>query len=83
LSFIFGDICQKCVNNFIRIKISFFSLRWTVPEIVIVISAMDFWVTKNVTGRLLVGLKWWEEIDEVSGDQLWVFECRVDENQNK
>jgi hypothetical protein len=31
-----------------------------------VLSALDFWVTKNVTGRLLVGLKWWEEIDEVS-----------------
>ncbi|CAD8161149.1 unnamed protein product [Paramecium octaurelia] len=54
---------------------------WTLPEIVIVIGAVDFWVTKNITGRLLVGLRWWEEIDEASGEQLWVFETRVNENQ--
>lgn len=40
---------------------------WTIPEIIIVIGAIDFWITKNVTGRLLVGLRWWEEIDEASG----------------
>lgn len=42
--------------------------RWTIPEIVIVIGAVDFWVTKNISGRLLVGLRWWEEIDEASGE---------------
>lgn len=31
------------------------------------VGAVDFWITKNVTGRLLVGLRWWEEIDETSG----------------
>ena len=33
----------------------------------IIIAAVEFWVTKNVAGRRLVGLKWWEEIEEVSG----------------
>jgi hypothetical protein len=27
--------------------------------IVIVFSSLDFWVVKNITGRLLVGLRWW------------------------
>jgi len=30
------------------------------------LGAIDFWITKNVTGRLLVGLRWWEEIDEAT-----------------
>jgi len=27
--------------------------------LVTVLSGVDFWVVKNVTGRLLVGLRWW------------------------
>jgi len=26
---------------------------------VIVFSCLDFWVVKNITGRLLIGLRWW------------------------
>lgn len=33
-------------------------------EIVIVIAAVDFWLVKNVAGRLLVGLRWWVDFDE-------------------
>ena len=32
--------------------------------IIIVFAAVDFWTVKNVTGRILVGLRWWSEIDE-------------------
>ena len=32
--------------------------------IVVVLAAFDFWTVKNVTGRLLVNLRWWSEIDE-------------------
>lgn len=35
--------------------------------------AADFWVTKNVSGRLLVGLRWWNNIKE-DGESEWVFE---------
>ena len=31
---------------------------------VILLAAFDFWTVKNVTGRLMVGLRWWSEIDE-------------------
>lgn len=41
--------------------------------LVTLLSAIDFWVVKNVTGRLLVGLRWWSDYDE-KGEQTWKFE---------
>ena len=38
----------------------------------IVLLAMDFWTVKNVTGRLLVGMRWWNDASE-SGSA-WRFE---------
>lgn len=38
--------------------------------------SIDFWVVKNVTGRLLVGLRWWNYIDD-EGQSHWVFENRA------
>jgi hypothetical protein len=38
-----------------------------------VLSAFDFWTVKNVTGRLLVGLRWWSDYDE-KGEEVWKFE---------
>jgi golgi apparatus membrane protein TVP23 len=40
-------------------------------QAVIVLLALDFWATKNVTGRRLVGLRWWNGLDEG-----WIFESR-------
>uniref|UniRef100_A0A674A4K9 Golgi apparatus membrane protein TVP23 homolog n=1 Tax=Salmo trutta TaxID=8032 RepID=A0A674A4K9_SALTR len=42
---------------------------------IITLLSCDFWSVKNVTGRLLVGLRWWNQIDE-DGRSLWVFEDR-------
>jgi hypothetical protein len=28
------------------------------------LAALDFWVVKNVSGRILVGLRWWNEIND-------------------
>eukprot|EP01026_Neomeris_dumetosa_P061095 TRINITY_DN57644_c0_g2_i1.p2 TRINITY_DN57644_c0_g2~~TRINITY_DN57644_c0_g2_i1.p2 ORF type:complete len:190 (+),score=19.32 TRINITY_DN57644_c0_g2_i1:178-747(+) len=42
--------------------------------VVIVLLACDFWVVKNVTGRLLVGLRWWNE-PQVDGNTNWKFEA--------
>lgn len=36
---------------------------------------MDFWTVKNVTGRLMVGLRWWNYVDD-NGQSHWVFESR-------
>lgn len=36
--------------------------------------ATDFYYLKNIAGRRLVGLRWWNEVDSSSGDSRWVFE---------
>merc|ERR1719253_243653 len=45
-----------------------------VNVLLIILLAADFWVVKNVTGRLLVGLRWWNRVDPVSGQTSWIFE---------
>ncbi|KAJ5172974.1 Golgi apparatus membrane protein tvp23 [Penicillium capsulatum] len=34
----------------------------------------DFYYLKNIAGRRLVGLRWWNEVNTDSGDSHWVFE---------
>jgi hypothetical protein len=41
----------------------------------ILLLSFDFWTVKNVSGRLLVGLRWWNEISK-EGTSKWVFESR-------
>ncbi|KAG8679665.1 Golgi apparatus membrane protein tvp23 [Ceratobasidium sp. 394] len=43
--------------------------------IVVVLLAMDFWNCRNVAGRRLVGLRFWNQVDE-DGESYWVFESR-------
>jgi hypothetical protein len=43
----------------------------------ILLLAFDFWTVKNVSGRLLVGLRWWNRINE-DGSSEWVFESHED-----
>lgn len=43
--------------------------------IVVVLLAMDFWNCRNVSGRTLVGLRYWNQVDE-DGESYWVFESR-------
>uniref|UniRef100_A0A2K5K458 Golgi apparatus membrane protein TVP23 homolog n=1 Tax=Colobus angolensis palliatus TaxID=336983 RepID=A0A2K5K458_COLAP len=40
----------------------------------------DFWAVKNVTGRLMAGLRWWNHIAE-DGKSHWVFESRKESSQ--
>ncbi len=47
----------------------------------VVLLAVDFWVVKNITGRLLVGLRWWNEVKQ-DGSSEWVFES-VEVKKNK
>uniref|UniRef100_A0A4X1VK80 Golgi apparatus membrane protein TVP23 homolog n=1 Tax=Sus scrofa TaxID=9823 RepID=A0A4X1VK80_PIG len=42
---------------------------------VLLLLTLDFWSVKNVTGRLMVGLRWWNQIDE-DGKSHWIFEAR-------
>lgn len=43
--------------------------------VIIILLSLDFWTVKNITGRLLVGLRWWNYVDE-DGVSHWVFESR-------
>jgi len=37
--------------------------------------SLDFWTVKNVTGRIMVGLRWWNFIND-EGKSEWKFESR-------
>ena len=41
--------------------------------IIVLLLAFDFWTVKNVSGRLLCGLRWWNETGP-DGQSVWVFE---------
>lgn len=42
---------------------------------VVLLLSADFWTVKNITGRLLVGLRWWNYVDD-DGVSHWVFESK-------
>lgn len=52
----------------------------TMAVIIILLLAADFWVVKNVTGRLLVGLRWWNKVQDE--DTVWIFESAEDKAVN-
>ena len=43
----------------------------------IILLAFDFWTAKNISGRLLVGLRWWSYVRE-DGSNEWIFESLED-----
>jgi len=49
--------------------------------LLILLISMDFWTVKNVTGRLLVGLRWWNRIDD-EGNSQWLFENKYKKDNN-
>lgn len=42
----------------------------------ILLLAADFYYLKNIAGRRLVGLRWWNEVNPSTGDAHWVFESQ-------
>lgn len=48
---------------------------------IILLLAVDFWMVKNVTGRRLVGLRWWNKVEE-DGTSNWVFESRKEQSSH-
>lgn len=43
----------------------------------VILLAFDFWTVKNISGRLLVGLRWWSYVRE-DGSNEWIFESLED-----
>ncbi|RLN52206.1 hypothetical protein BBJ29_000776 [Phytophthora kernoviae] len=60
--YLFGSIF---IDNFVFIFV-----------VCILLLAFDFWTVKNVTGRLLVGLRWWNRINDDGTS-----ECKKDAKQ--
>ncbi|VDL92773.1 unnamed protein product [Schistocephalus solidus] len=54
---------------------SWFTTAFIVPVVcILTFFAVDFWLVKNVSGRLLVGLRWWNHVDPTTGKSQWLFE---------
>lgn len=49
--------------------------------LIVIFSAFDFWTVQNITGRLLVGLRWRNKINE-DGSEEWVFESLNEKAQS-
>lgn len=49
--------------------------------VTILLLAADFYYLKNIAGRRLVGLRWWNEVEGQSGDSHWVFESAPQPNE--
>jgi hypothetical protein len=68
MTYLFGGLAEHSFN-FI-----------TVTVCCILLLAIDFWVVKNITGRLLVGLRWWAQVDldapDGTDETRWIFESK-------
>ena len=53
-----------------------------IAVICILLHACDFWVVKNVTGRLLVGLRWWNKVHPDDGSTEWIYESSQEGTKN-
>ena len=61
MTYLFGDwFSASFVNVFV---------------VCVLLLAFDFWTVKNVSGRLMVGLRWWSEVQD-DGSQHWRFEAQ-------
>ncbi|XP_076450997.1 Golgi apparatus membrane protein TVP23 homolog B-like [Babylonia areolata] len=73
---VFFHIIFRAASILTYMLCEFFSSSFITNFIIIILLlCMDFWTTKNVTGRLLVGLRWWNYVDD-KGESHWVYESR-------
>ncbi|PSN69786.1 golgi apparatus membrane protein-like protein tvp23 [Corynespora cassiicola Philippines] len=81
ITFLFFRISSLLVYLFgLRLFTSNFVLIFIVT---ILLLATDFYYLKNIAGRRLVGLRWWNEVDSSSGDSRWVFESADPETRDQ
>ena len=79
-------ICFLLIGFKLATLISFIVLYFFVNNtalvylVIILLASVDFWITKNVAGRLLVGLRWWNEVKE-DGNEVWIFESKNEKTE--
>ena len=52
----------------------FISNEALIMIIIILLGSADFWMTKNISGRILVGLRWYNLLKIESNQEIWRFE---------
>ena len=79
---LFWHIAFKTIAIVLYLGSSIFRLGYIATFILVVVFlSMDFWLTKNVSGRLLAGLRWWNHVDEQTGKMKWHYECWTPEER--
>ncbi len=75
---LFFHIFFKAASVFVFLFCGLFTDNFVLTFVTcVLLCAFDFWAVKNVTGRLLVGLRWWNEVSE-DGTTKWIFESKPD-----
>lgn len=75
---VLAHLSFKAASLFFYFFANFFTSSFIVQFLVILtLLSMDFWAIKNITGRLLVGLRWWNFVD-ADGNNHWKFESAKD-----
>ncbi|KAK6588417.1 FAM18-like protein [Cryptosporidium xiaoi] len=64
ISFMFGPLFFHFFSK------NSFILSFSLTSILL---SLDFWTVKNVTGRILIRMRWWYEISK-DGETIWMFE---------
>jgi hypothetical protein len=74
----FFHLFFKSLALFIYLFGSYFTSNYIIIFVMcVILLAFDFWVVKNLSGRLLVGLRWWSMIKE-DGSTEFIFESLQD-----
>ena len=60
----------------------FLSNEAIIMFIVVLIGACDFWITKNISGRFLAGLRWYNLLKLETNTEIWVFEGKKENDSN-
>jgi hypothetical protein len=67
----FFHLFFKALAIIIYIFSSFFTNSFVLIVVLcVMLLAFDFWTVKNISGRLLVGLRWWNEVKS-DGTNQW------------
>ena len=66
----------KLAAIFFFFFLNIFASEAFVMIVVILLDAADFWYTKNIAGRTLVGLRWWNKFNPETQQDVWTFESK-------
>ena len=54
----------KIIIVFLYLVLPLITTGFSQMVFIIILGAVDFWIVKNLAGRLLVGLRWWIDFNE-------------------